>query len=96
VNVDDLFYKVVRHIQPSIPQKGSAILEDWFITTPDGTDFFSITFFCRIEKEHEGWRQQITLGAQGLGLPIATIVGESFVIDHGASYPLSDCLAEER
>ena len=96
VNVNDLFHKVMDYIGPMIPQKGSALLEEWFVTTPDGVTFFSICFFCGIEKEQDGWRQQITLGAQGLGLPIATIVGESFVIDHGASYPLSDCLAEER
>lgn len=74
-------------VDPPIPQHGGALLEHFAVKTPDQEDFYSIYFHGDVE----GWRQQIELGAKQLGLKMAKVHEDEFVLADGPAYLLSDC-----
>ncbi|GJL36563.1 hypothetical protein PUATCC27989T_01480 [Phytobacter ursingii] len=60
------------------------------ITPPSGPIFHAISY----HGDLDGWRKDIEAGAIGLGLLLAHIKGDQFVISDGRSIPLSDCKIE--
>lgn len=60
------------------------------ITPLDGPQFHAV--ICH--GDIGGWRKDIEAGAEGLGLLLARIEGDQFVITDGRSIPLSDCKIE--
>jgi len=57
------------------------------ITPVEGPLFHAIEYHGDIE----GWEKDIKAGAKGLGLLLANIDGDNFVISDGRSVPLSEC-----
>lgn len=57
------------------------------ITPPDGPFFHAAIY----HGDLAGWRKDIEEGAKGLGLLLAKIEGDQFVISDGRSFPLSEC-----
>ncbi|WP_083251869.1 MULTISPECIES: hypothetical protein [Pseudomonas] len=60
------------------------------ITPPDGPLFHAAIY----HGDLSGWRKDIEEGARGLGLLLARIEGDKFVISDGRSFPLSECKIE--
>ncbi len=60
------------------------------ITPLDGPLFHAVIYHGDID----GWRKDIEAGAKGLGLLLARIEGDQFVITDGRSIPLSKCKIE--
>ncbi len=60
------------------------------ITPLDGPLFHAVIYHGDIN----GWRKDIEIGAEGLGLLLARIEGDQFVISDGRSVPLTDCKIE--
>lgn len=60
------------------------------ITPPSGPLFHAISY----HGDLDGWRKDIEAGAKGLGLLLARIEGDQFVISDGRSIPLSGCKIE--
>jgi hypothetical protein len=57
------------------------------ITPPEGPLFHAVIY----HGDLSGWRKDIEEGAKGLGLLLARIEGDQFVISDGRSFPLSEC-----
>ena len=88
----DLYHAVVAQKQPLLVKRGGVLLDHHFIvTTPDGTSFYPL-----ITNLDEMWPLQIELGAAELGLLTARIAGPEFIVSDGHSYPLAECVVEER
>lgn len=60
------------------------------VTPPSGPLFHAISY----HGDLDGWRKDIEVGAKGLGLLLARIEGDQFIISDGRSIPLSDCKIE--
>ncbi len=60
------------------------------ITPLDGPLFHAVIYHGDID----GWRKDIEAGAKGMGLLLAQIEGDQFVITDGRSIPLSECKIE--
>ncbi|MBF9265282.1 hypothetical protein I4I83_12750 [Acidovorax cattleyae] len=84
-----LFRQVTRRITPPLMSGGGAVLEGCFITTPDSTHFYCLSYHGDIA----GWQQQIEQGAKELGLITAKIEGQTLVLSDGRSFALSECQA---
>lgn len=87
VDQSDSFAEVTAKVDPPIPQHGAALLEYFAVKTPNHENFYSIYFHGDVE----GWRQQIELGAKQLGLKMAKVHDDRFVVVEGPSYLLADC-----
>ncbi len=57
---------------------------------PSGELFHALSY----KGDIDGWREQISNGANQLGLLTAKIVNNQFILSDGRSYHLSDCKAE--
>ncbi len=86
-DVVESFEKVTSKIDPPIPKHGGALLKPWVVQTSDRERFYSLYFHGDVE----GWRQQIELGAKQLGLKMAKVHDDRFVVVEGPSYLLADC-----
>jgi hypothetical protein len=87
----DVYATVVRRISPPLIKQGAAILNNFILTTPDGTAFYPLTYHGDPE-----WQRQIELGAADLGLLTAKIGdGTNFVISDGRTFPIADCTVEK-
>ncbi|MHB9799642.1 hypothetical protein ACYCAX_17740 [Pseudomonas sp. MT3] len=60
------------------------------VTPPDGPLFHAAIY----HGDLSGWRKDMEEGARGLGLLLARIEGDQFVISDGRSFPLSECKIE--
>jgi len=60
------------------------------ITPRNGPLFHAVVYHGDID----GWRKDIEAGAEGLGLLLARIEGDQFMVSDGRSVPLSDCKIE--
>ena len=60
------------------------------ITPPSGPLFHAISY----HGDLDGWRKDIEAGARGLGLLLARIQGDQFIVTDDRSIPLSDCKIE--
>jgi hypothetical protein len=89
-NLGDLFEKLLRQVQPLIPQSGAAITENCELTLPSGERFFALSY----RGELENWRKQVEQGAKILGLKVAKIVDDRFVVDDGQDIELGKCKVE--
>jgi len=83
---DILFKKLVRYINPPIPQMGGAIVEGCRIMLPSGQTFQAVSY----KGDIDGWRRQIERGAEALKVPIARIEEGSLILDDVA-VPLTQC-----
>jgi hypothetical protein len=81
------FEEVTAKVNPPIPKHGAALHEHFAVKTPDQETFYSIYFHGDVE----GWRQQIELGAKQLGLKMAKVHEDKFVVSEGPAYLLLDC-----
>lgn len=60
------------------------------ITPPCGPLFHAVEYHGDIP----GWKKDLEEGAKGLGLLLAKIEGDQFVLSDGRSFPLSECKIE--
>jgi hypothetical protein len=87
----DLFHGVYRRISPPLVKQGGIVLDNFILTTPDGTAFYPVSY-----HGDPAWPRQIELGAAELGLLTAKI-GDmtTFIISDGRSFPIADCAVEK-
>ncbi len=83
----DAFDDVISRASPRIATHGAVLVEDWLVKTPAGETFYPLFFHGDVE----GWRQQIELGANKLGLKMAKVEGDKFLVLDGPTFSLSDC-----
>ena len=88
-DASNAFDVVASKIDPPIPTHGAVLLEHWVIRTPEGQEFYSLYFHGDVK----GWRQQIELGANQLGLKMAKVDGDKLVVSGGQTFLLSECVA---
>jgi hypothetical protein len=69
------FWRLMEFAKPSYAKNGGSINEGCKITTPDGTLFHAIAY----RGDLDGWKKQMEVGAEGLGLLLAWIEGDKFV-----------------
>jgi hypothetical protein len=81
------FDRVTSIFDPPIAKNGAAFFDTWLVKTPTGEVFYPVY----IHGDVEGWRQEIELGATQLGLKMAKIEGDKFVVSGGPAHRLSDC-----
>ncbi len=87
----DVYSSVVRKISPPLVKRGKVFLENWVLTTPDGTAFYPLVY-----QGDAQWPRQIALGAAKLGFVTAEIRDKTtFVISDGRSFPVADCAARK-
>ena len=84
----DAFDEVTTIIDPPLPRQGAVLLEHWVVQIPNGDKFYSLYFHGDVG----GWRRQIELGADRLGLQLAIIKGNEIVVSNGKNFRLSDCV----
>lgn len=82
-----LFRQVTRRINPPLMSGGGVVLEGCFITTPDSTHFYCLSYHGDIA----GWQRQIEGGAKELGLVTAKIGEQTLVLSDGRQFALSEC-----
>jgi len=82
------FKKVISRIDPPIPKNGGVLFDAWLVKTPAGEAFYPLSFHGDVE----GLRQQIELGATQLGLKMAKIEGDNFLVSGSSAFLLSDCV----
>jgi hypothetical protein len=85
-----LFEKVIWHIVPPIPQNGGAMTENCKLWIPTNELFHALSY----RGDIEGWRKQIELGAEQLGLLTGKIVGDNIELSDGRVYALFECKVE--
>lgn len=66
--------------------KGSAKNGGCRIFLPDGSDFYTISYWNDIE----GWRKNVEEGVKALGLKLAQIEGDKFVVEDGRIFKVSN------
>lgn len=68
-------------------KSGGRVSDSCSITSPDNLLFHAMSYHGEIV----GWRKDIEEAAKGLGLLLARIEGESFIVSDGRYFPLSEC-----
>ena len=87
----DAYVAVVRRIHPPLINRGKVVLENFILTTPDGTAFYPLVYHGDAQ-----WPRQIELGAARLGFVTAEIRDKAtFVISDGRSFPIADCAVQK-
>lgn len=82
------FNNLTDSVSPRNAQSGGRNDRGCTITIPAGLSFYAIGYHGDID----GWRKDIEAGAQGLGLLLAHIEKDRFVISDGRSFALSECV----
>ena len=85
-----LFKSLLDGVNPRCAKKGGRVSNSCNIVFPDGSLFHAMSY----HGDLEGWRKDIEVGAKSLGLLLARIEGDQFIISDGRSIPLSDCKIE--
>ncbi len=85
-----IFKKVTNEIIPLIPKNGGVISENCKIVLPTNETFYGLSY----KGDITGWRKQIELGAEALGLLTAEINGNEILLSDNRSYILNDCIIE--
>ncbi|MOA20928.1 hypothetical protein D3C78_1414010 [compost metagenome] len=67
-------------------KNGGRASDSCSVLSPDGLLFRVMSY----HGDLAGWRKDIEEGAKGLGLLLAKIEGDQFVISDGRSFPLSE------
>ncbi len=84
---DSEFLRLMDANQPPSAGHGGAITGGCELTLPDGRRFHAISF----KGDLDGWRTQLTQGAQMLNRQTARILGNDLFLDGSAGVPLSSC-----
>lgn len=84
------FNNITDSVYPRNAQSGGRNERGCTITIPEGLDFYAIGYHGDID----GWRKDIEAGAQALGLLLAHIDNDRFVISDGRSFALSECVVK--
>jgi len=87
---EQLFKRVVRHVNPPVMKDGGALVEGCVLMLPTGRRFQALSY----RGDLEGWRRQVSLGAEALGVALGSLVDGVLVLDDGSSYALADCQVE--
>ena len=69
---------------------GGALIEGCALTLPSGRRFQALSY----RGDIEGWRRQVELGAEALGVSLGQLMDGALVLEDGTSYPLADCQVE--
>ncbi|MDY7560885.1 hypothetical protein QN382_23370 [Pseudomonas sp. 10B1] len=85
-----LFKSLLDGVNPRSAKKGGRVSDSCNVVFPDGSLFHAMSY----HGDLEGWRKDIEVGAKSLGLLLARIEGDQFIISDGRSIPLSDCKIE--
>jgi hypothetical protein len=87
----EAYLAVVRKIHPPLIKRGKVVLENFILTTPDGTAFYPLVY-----EGDSQWPRQIELGASRLGFVTALIRDRTIVvISDGRSFPIADCAVQK-
>jgi len=81
------FERVTSVVDPPIVKRGAVFFDAWLVKTPDGEIFYPLYF----HGDLEGWRQEIERGATELGLKMAKLEGNKFMVSGGPTFLLTDC-----
>ena len=84
------FQRLTKKVNPPRLKSGGASERGCMVRLPDGILFHAISYHGDIE----GWRIQISQGAQELGLLTAKIRTHQFIVSDGREFNLSDCEIE--
>ena len=82
------FDNLTASVSPRSAKSGGRNDRGCSITIPEGLTFYAIGY----HGDLEGWRKDIETGAHGLGLLLAHIENDRFVISDGRSFALSECV----
>lgn len=85
-----LFKSLLDGVNPRSAKKGGRVSDSCNVVFPDGSLFRAMSY----HGDLEGWRRDIEVGAKILGLLLARIESDQFIISDGRSIPLSDCKIE--
>ena len=86
----EFFRKLIRYVDPPLIKSGGAVLDGCILTTPNGQNFQAIS--CR--GDLEGWRKQISEGANGLKIATGHIKDNILILSNGDLVRLEDCLVK--
>lgn len=87
---EELFERLVWHVNPPVMKDGGALIEGCVLTLPTGRRFQALSY----RGDIEGWRRQVALGAEALGVSLGQLVDGALLLDDGTSYPFADCQVE--
>jgi hypothetical protein len=86
----NLFSRLTKNIAPRHAKHGGKTSQGCRLWLPDGSLFHPVGYHGDIE----GWRKDIELGAQQLGLLVARIKDENIFVSDGRSFPIAKCKVE--
>lgn len=84
------FNNLICFTEPPFAKNGGSSELGCTVTLPEGLPFYAIEYHGDID----GWRKDIEAGAQGLGLLLAHIENDRFVVSDGRSFTLSECVVK--
>ncbi|MDQ3111699.1 MAG: hypothetical protein M3R17_17555 [Bacteroidota bacterium] len=85
-----LFKKVTTHLDKPIAQNGGVISENCKIWLPSGELLHAISY----KGDIEGWRKEMELSTEQLGLWIGKIVDSNIKLSDGRSFLVEECKIE--
>ncbi|RXR08659.1 hypothetical protein [Pseudoxanthomonas composti] len=84
------FKKITCFTEPPNATSGGINEAGCDITPPGGPLFHAVIY----HGDLAGWRKDMEEGGKGLGLLLARVEGDKFVVSDGRSFPLSECTIE--
>ena len=84
---EQLFHRLLRHVDPPLMTDGGALIEGCVLTLPTGQRFQAVSY----RGDIPGWREQLTQGAVGIGVPLARLEGDQLTLDDGTLHLLGTC-----
>ncbi|WP_081275091.1 hypothetical protein [Xanthomonas graminis] len=82
-----LFKTFLDGLSDRSAKSGGRVSDSCSITSPDNLLFRAMSYHGDIV----GWRKDVEAAAKGLGLLLARVEGDNFVVADGRHYPLSEC-----
>jgi len=90
ISQPDDFERITTEIQPPLAKTGGVSEDGCNIFTPTEEKMCAVVYHSDID----GWRKQIELGAEQLGLLTGKIVGENIELSDRRIFALSECKVE--
>ena len=87
---EEQFERLCWHVNPLVMKDGGALIEGCVLTLPTRRRFQALSY----RGDIEGWRRQVALGAEALGVSLGQLVDGALVLEDGTSYPLGECQVE--
>jgi hypothetical protein len=87
---NELFERLMWHVNPPLMKDGGALIEGCVLTVPGGRRFQAISY----RGDIEGWRQQVNQGAAALKTTLGKLVDGNLVLDDGSLHKIIDCQVE--